>query len=87
MKKVNTEPTTDNTDIDPAEEQVDAVVEAASKVAANWIHSPKAIKALSEATGLGPFAVHLGFMFAHMFHHHAAKHGIPMPEFPTTETK
>lgn len=51
------------------ETEVNAVINEALSVASPFIPGgPVAVK-VAEMTGLAPAAVHLGFMFAHMFHH------------------
>lgn len=83
------DPITPDPTADPKEQQVDNVVAAASAVAANWIHSPKAVGALAVATGLSPLAIHIGFMFASLFHHHYQQTGastdVPAPAVPVQQ--
>ena len=66
--------------LDPKEAQVQEIAMVASQTAAQWIHNPKSVNALAQATGLAPLFIHLGFMFAHLFQHHATQAGLAVPE-------
>src|SRR5579859_6220277 len=51
------------------EQQVDEVVNEAVAVAAPFIPGGPVAAKIAGLTGLAPAAVHLGFMFAHLFSH------------------
>jgi len=76
----------DTTNDATKEQNVNAVVEAAASAAANWIHSPTAVAALSEATGIAPFFVHIAFLFASMLQHHSQKIGAATPQVAVAST-
>jgi hypothetical protein len=51
------------------EQAVDNVIPVLGGVAANWVHSPTAVNALSASVGLAPLAIHFAFFLAQIFHH------------------
>jgi hypothetical protein len=55
--------------IDDKEQEVDSLVPVLGNVAANWVHSPQAVNALSASVGLAPLAIHFAFFLAQIFHH------------------
>lgn len=80
-------PEPDTQGISDKEQNVDAVVETAAATAAQWIHNPLALQTLSEVTGLAPIFVHLGFLMAHLFQHHATQQGIVVPDITVDQAK
>lgn len=67
-------------DTSDKEQKLDELVQVAAVAGGGWLHSPQATNALAAASGIAPMFIHLGFMLAHMFQHHADKAGIPVPQ-------
>lgn len=53
------------------EVKIDTAVEVGAEAVAPFLHSAQATGALAVATGLAPMFIHLGFLLAHLFQHHA----------------
>lgn len=58
-------------EVTPGEQKADQIAEYAGEVAGLYVHNAKSVSALSQVTQLSPIFIHLGFMLAHLFQHHA----------------
>lgn len=61
------------------EQQVDEIINEAVAVAAPFIPSGKVTSQVASLTGLAPAAVHLGFIFAHLFSHPKVQAALGQP--------
>jgi threonine aldolase len=67
--KGNPTMTTPVAPVSTKEQEIDAVVNEVTSVAAPFIPGGAVAQKVAQMTGLAPAVVHLGFMFAHLFSH------------------
>lgn len=55
----------------PTEQSVDELIGVGASIASPFIKNASSQSLASSLVGLSPVAVHLGFLLAHLFQHHA----------------